>query len=172
MKCPYCNTEMKRNERIKITHFAIKEHPEEYKSGWSCPECESIIFDKGINCANYSEKKPKIKIIKKKCILCKKNIDWKHHGFPLAYLLYDPSLIERFCPTCWDRIWAEWYEYPENSEHYNLTYEYPSDEYIISKYKGNDLVSKIKKARIFSEGAWSTNILGDKKPKKKHRCNK
>lgn len=107
-----------------------------------------------------------------KCVLCEKEIDWEHHLFPLPYLMYDLTLIERFCPNCWNRIWAEWYEYPDSSDYYDLTYAYPTNEYIISKYKGNALVAKIERGtiveelkRIFPRGAWSTNILGDKKPK-------
>jgi len=57
----------------------------------------------------------------------------------------DITLMERFCPDCWDRIWAEWYEYSDDGDYYDLVYEFPSDEYIISKYKGNDLVCKLER---------------------------
>jgi hypothetical protein len=120
-------------------------------------------------CVNYIKKMLKIKQVKKKCVLCEKDIDWEHHLFPLPYVMYDLTLIERFCPTCWDRIWAEWYRYYDDTEFYDLTYEYPTDEYIIAKYKGNDLVAKIERESPTRKvpGSW-TKPIKNKKPKKKH----
>lgn len=97
-----------------------------------------------------------------KCKLCEKDISWKHHLPPLPYLVgFDSTLQERFCPDCWNRIWAEWYySTGDESWDYDLSYDTPTDEYIISKYKGNDLIGTIEKDIIVEE------------PKKKHWWNK
>jgi len=125
------------------------------------------------NCSNYVERKPPIKIPKKKCILCEKKIDWEHHLPPLPYVMFDNTLIDRYCPDCWNRIWAEWYEYPYDTEYYELTYTSPSAEYIIGKYKGNDLVAKIEREMIVEEPKLpKTSPLKTLWGKKKHWWNK
>ena len=48
MKCPHCKSKMERDEDMVITHWRIVNHPEEHKTGWKCPRCDSIVFDEGI----------------------------------------------------------------------------------------------------------------------------
>ncbi len=47
MKCFNCGYKMIRDEHITITYFGLVSHPQKSKSGWICPECESIKFDVG-----------------------------------------------------------------------------------------------------------------------------
>jgi hypothetical protein len=97
-----------------------------------------------------------------KCLLCEKKINWEHHLPPLPYLI-----VEKYCPDCWNRIWAEWYEYPDDSDYYDLCYASPSDEYIIKTYKGNDLVAKLEKNKPKYDPE-VTCTLGESDKKKKH----
>jgi len=97
-----------------------------------------------------------------KCILCGNEISWEHACNPMPYLQgYDNNIIKRYCLKCWNRIWAEWYIYGDDGIMDLRTDAIPGTEYILAKYKGNNLVAKMEGVS-FAE-------LHDKKAKvKKH----